>query len=880
MNQREQQQLQSVINNSIKITQDNTTNITKNVATMLKMIRSAGDVEDLSKGGMIQPLIEVIDKLNRSIEEKDKKDDKRNRDQIKRDKDKDKKDDKRTKDDEKRNKAYANYLKNVGSSIAFTVRSELDMVLGPFGTAIKDTTVNLGKKLFGSGSKYVMSSLRRLDQLNMTSKLNAQLMQESIDAQFKLEDLRNKKSFRDNKRQESALFGLFNALGIISMGASALVGGIARKIILPIELLFKGMLEIGTLGNKFISPIIRLFKNLGERSGLSGLLKSLGGLKDMISTKLLTGLETIKSNKVFTNIMRVFSNIFGEGGIFGWLFKSIKGIGGYLSKIGKWFIKGFKFLGWPLQILMSVIDFIKGFSETDGDLKDKIIGGVRTAFKGFIELPVTLIGWVTDKVLGLFGVEIEGGSAKLIMDNIMKVFGSITNTIKWILDNWDEIKLTIKTKIEDNIQSIKDTFKDISRSFSDFFTVTLPTTITWLFNNLKAGINKLINILPDWIGNKLKLETGPTSYDEIKKLYEKESPEAAKLKHDEEMLARQKQHTAIKARLNQEKANIEEAKLVKAYDVPKTTKIEPLVTETGKSNLGIDLKKSTLGEHVASLGKKLGFVSERYESGGRSDAIGANKGDRGGKSYGKYQLATNTGTLNRFLDYLKKANPDAYQELLAAGKPGSAEFDTKWKELAKRGVLTGHEEEFIKQTHYDPALEAILRNTGIDISTRSRALQEAAWSTSVQHGAGGASALFKEIKANKNMSDEEIINKLYEARKTKFGGSSTNVRQNVITRLESEKAQLLSAEIQNMENQKELLIAKNQLTKTELDQEMLKKQAETTQKIDEVNKNQKEVINATNMVNTTVASSSKQDYNIPDELDYPAIYSLNKAWTG
>ena len=83
-----------------------------------------------------------------------------------------------------------------------------------------------------------------------------------------------------------------------------------------------------------------------------------------------------------------------------------------------------------------------------------------------------------------------------------------------------------------------------------------------------------------------------------------------------------------------------------------------------------------------------------------------------------------------------------------------------------------------------------------------------------------------------------------------------------------------------MENQKELLVAKNQLTKTELDQEMLKKQAETTQKIDEVNKNQKEVINATNMVNTTVASSSKQDYNIPDELDYPAIYSLNKAWTG
>ncbi len=55
------------------------------------------------------------------------------------------------------------------------------------------------------------------------------------------------------------------------------------------------------------------------------------------------------------------------------------------------------------------------------------------------------------------------------------------------------------------------------------------------------------------------------------------------------------------------------------------------------------------------------------------------------------------------------------------------------------------------------------KNTGIDFN-RSRALQEAAWSISVQHG-GASSKSLTGIKSG--MSDDEIISRLYKNRHAK-----------------------------------------------------------------------------------------------------------------
>jgi hypothetical protein len=82
---------------------------------------------------------------------------------------------------------------------------------------------------------------------------------------------------------------------------------------------------------------------------------------------------------------------------------------------------GFRVLGWPLQIILSVIDFIRGFVAEERNLADKITAGVKSAVFGFIELPVKLIGWIIEKILGLFGVEVDRVADK-IMGFIGKFF--------------------------------------------------------------------------------------------------------------------------------------------------------------------------------------------------------------------------------------------------------------------------------------------------------------------------------------------------------------------------------------------------------------------------------------------------------------------------
>jgi len=97
-----------------------------------------------------------------------------------------------------------------------------------------------------------------------------------------------------------------------------------------------------------------------------------------------------------------------------------------LGRIIKGLKFGFKWLGWPVTLLMSIFDFIKGFKDTEGTLWDKIKGGLWEALKGFIELPVKFIGWLVEKVAGWFGIEIEG-----VADNIMN---SIQGFLDFILD--------------------------------------------------------------------------------------------------------------------------------------------------------------------------------------------------------------------------------------------------------------------------------------------------------------------------------------------------------------------------------------------------------------------------------------------------------------
>ncbi|KNY28095.1 VWA domain-containing protein [Pseudobacteroides cellulosolvens] len=151
----------------------------------------------------------------------------------------------------------------------------------------------------------------------------------------------------------------------------------------------------------------------------------------------------------------------------------------------------------------------------------------------------------------------------------------------------------------------------------------------------------------------------------------------------------------------------------------------------------------------------IGILSEKYESRGAGGAacIANNPQDAGGKSYGAWQLASKTGSLDAFLKWLRddlaSNNNDSLQSVAESvyGKLSDAKaldngfgnnFDAAWKEIALNGYQDFLEiqSRYIKLKYYDRADAALKNYYGFDISQRSRALRSVLFSTSVQHGTG------------------------------------------------------------------------------------------------------------------------------------------------
>jgi hypothetical protein len=140
-----------------------------------------------------------------------------------------------------------------------------------------------------------------------------------------------------------------------------------------------------------------------------------------------------------------------------------------------------------------------------------------------------------------------------------------------------------------------------------------------------------------------------------------------------------------------------------------------------------------MGPAAPTPARRLGALSERYESGGRGPGtVSSGLRDPGGVSYGLYQLASKTGTVAAFMaaegvrwsrDFLDKA-------------PGSAPFSAAWAAVAARDPVAFGEAQhaFIERSHYRPAIAAVKARTGLDLDRRADAVRDACWSCSVQHG--------------------------------------------------------------------------------------------------------------------------------------------------
>lgn len=211
--------------------------------------------------------------------------------------------------------------------------------------------------------------------------------------------------------------------------------------------------------------------------------------------------------------------------------------------------------------------------------------------------------------------------------------------------------------------------------------------------------------------------------------------------------------------------------------------------------------------------KDLGKISEKYESNGRANAIGNDS--TGGFSYGSYQIATKTGTMKEFFNFIE--NDDRYKKFgtalndvggNSAATTGTTQFQNEWKRLADNDPdFAQAQHDFIQGSHHNPAVRKIKESTGIDIcdGSRSNGLQDAVWSTAVQHGSGGANTIFKRAlartgKTASTVTDQELISAIYAERGKKnaagnlhyFRNSTAGVQQSVANRFIQEEKDALA----------------------------------------------------------------------------------------
>jgi hypothetical protein len=167
-----------------------------------------------------------------------------------------------------------------------------------------------------------------------------------------------------------------------------------------------------------------------------------------------------------------------------------------------------------------------------------------------------------------------------------------------------------------------------------------------------------------------------------------------------------------------------------------------------------------------------------------------------------YQIATNTGTAQEFVDSLATSHPD-YHAALSPHQPGTPAFGQAWTELAGRDP-TGFgqaQHDFIVETHYQPQVDNILATTGLDVNTRSAALRDVVWSTGVQHR-GATDNIFAAALAGRDpatVTDEELIQAVYAERGrtnpdgtlAHFPSSDLRTQRSVANRFVEEQADAL-----------------------------------------------------------------------------------------
>lgn len=165
---------------------------------------------------------------------------------------------------------------------------------------------------------------------------------------------------------------------------------------------------------------------------------------------------------------------------------------------------------------------------------------------------------------------------------------------------------------------------------------------------------------------------------------------------------------------------------------------ETITSEPVKEETPVDTSSNDVTT-IASL-------SAKYESHGNPGIVSSGSGDLGGVSYGSYQLASNTGSVDSFLAWAKGYSNDAlanYARELSKFTVNSQEFKDLWKQIGDvdPGGFQELQDAYIMD-HYYEAAASDLRDNYYEINKHSIAMKAVLFSRSVQYGPGNMVELF------------------------------------------------------------------------------------------------------------------------------------------
>jgi hypothetical protein len=265
-------------------------------------------------------------------------------------------------------------------------------------------------------------------------------------------------------------------LGMLALLAAAAIGAIIGKFLLPFKTVFGGLMKamkVGPILKTVGTFFTKKFPIIGKLFGKEGL----GGF-------------------------------FAKTGPIGKFFAFVTTKVPFFSSIFKFLKFGFTKLAWPLQIIMSVIDFIKGFQGTEGNLADKVIGGIKNALFKFLELPVKLVGWVVEKVLGLFGVEVDGVAGKIMgfLKSWWDTIFSLLRPIIGFIEGFFTTEGNIIDKFKGGLAGLFNGIGDMIAAIEKFF-LPIVEPMKKVFASFFDSIGGLLETIKEFAGKIGKIVT-------------------------------------------------------------------------------------------------------------------------------------------------------------------------------------------------------------------------------------------------------------------------------------------------------------------------------------------------------------------------------------